>query len=73
MLTLYPLIEPYTQIQLQVDPLHRLHVEQSGNPDGIPVVFLHGGPGAGSNENHRRYFDPAVYRLINFVQRGCDR
>ena len=73
MLTLYPLIEPYTQIQLQVDPLHRLHVEQIGNPEGIPVVFLHGGPGAGSNENHRRYFDPAVYRIINFDQRGCNR
>jgi proline iminopeptidase len=73
MLTLYPVIEPCTQIQLQVDPLHHLHVEQSGNPDGIPVVFLHGGPGAGSNENHRRYFDPARYRIINFDQRGCHR
>jgi proline iminopeptidase len=48
-----------------------LYLEQSGNPDGIPVLYLHGGPGGGSSENHRRYFDPSLYRIILFDQRGC--
>ena len=73
MLTLFPAIVPYEQHQLQVDPVHCLYFEQSGQPEGIPVLFVHGGPGAGSTENHRRYFDPALYRIINFDQRGCNR
>lgn len=70
---LYPEIEPNHRYELDVDALHRVYMEESGNPDGIPVVFLHGGPGAGSSENHRRYFDPTRYRIINFDQRGCHR
>lgn len=73
MLTLFPAIVPNRQHHLQVDPIHCLYVEQSGQPEGIPVLFIHGGPGAGSTENHRRYFDPALYRIINFDQRGCNR
>lgn len=68
---LYPEIHPYQQQFLQVDERHRLYVEESGNPDGIPVVFLHGGPGANSEPYHRRYFDPKKYRIVLFDQRGC--
>ena len=70
---LYPEIEPFNSGRLQVSPLHELYYEQSGNPDGKPVVFLHGGPGAGSGPNGRRFFDPARYRIILFDQRGCGR
>ena len=70
---LYPEIEPYQQGMLPVDALHTLYWEQSGNPGGIPVLFLHGGPGAGSTPNHRRFFDPAVYRIIIYDQRGAGR
>ncbi|NIN35377.1 MAG: prolyl aminopeptidase, partial [Gammaproteobacteria bacterium] len=55
--SLYPEIQPHRHYELKADG-HRIYYEESGNPDGIPVVFLHGGPGSGSNENHRRYFDP---------------
>ncbi len=58
---------------LDVDARHSLYWEESGNPDGIPVVFLHGGPGAGTAANHRRFFDPAAYRIILFDQRGAGR
>ena len=58
---LYPKIEPYDRGMLDVSDGHRLYFEQSGNPDGTPVVFLHGGPGAGSNPAHRRFFDPDYY------------
>ena len=68
---LYPEIHPHQQQFLQVDERHRLYVEESGNPDGIPVVFLHGGPGANSEPYHRRYFDPKKYRIVLFDQRGC--
>jgi len=68
---LYPEIHPYQQQFLQVDERHRLYVEESGNSDGIPVVFLHGGPGANSEPYHRRYFDPKKYRIVLFDQRGC--
>lgn len=68
---LYPESHPYRQQFLQVDELHRLYIEESGNPDGIPVVFLHGGPGANSEPYHRRYFDPKKYRIVLFDQRGC--
>lgn len=70
---LYPEIEPYQQGMLPVDAQHTLYWEQSGNPDGIPVLFLHGGPGAGSTPNHRRFFDPAHYRIVIYDQRGAGR
>jgi proline iminopeptidase len=70
---LYPKIEPYDSGMLDVGDGHRLYYEQSGNPDGTPVIFLHGGPGAGSNPAHRRFFDPAFYRIVIFDQRGAGR
>jgi proline iminopeptidase len=70
---LYPEIEPYETGWLQVGPLHRLYWEQCGNPKGEPVVFLHGGPGAGAGPMHRRFFDPSHYRIIIFDQRGAGR
>lgn len=70
---LYPKISVYRQEWFRVDEVHQLYIEQSGNPDGIPVIYLHGGPGGGSSENHRRYFDPEKYRIILFDQRGCGR
>ena len=69
--TLYPAIKPYATRMLKVDPVHELYVEESGSPDGIPVLFIHGGPGAGSTEKSRRFFDPEKYRIIVFDQRGC--
>ncbi len=66
-------IQPYSRHYLQVDDLHTLYVEECGNPKGLPVVFLHGGPGAGCAPYHRRYFDPDVYRIILFDQRGCGK
>lgn len=71
--TLYPEIEPFDSGRLQVSDLHSVHYEQCGNPHGKPVVFLHGGPGAGCNANSRRFFDPAHYRIVLFDQRGCGR
>jgi len=68
---LYPAIEPYRVHRLKVSELHELQVEESGNPGGKPVVFLHGGPGGGTSPKHRRYFDPETYRIILFDQRGC--
>ena len=70
---LYPEIEPYCTHRLAVDGLHTLHVEECGNHDGLPVVFLHGGPGAGVSAYHRRFFDPARYRIVLFDQRGAGR
>ncbi len=70
---LYPEIEPYASGMLQVSPLHNVYFEQCGNPQGKPVVFLHGGPGAGCNAKCRRFFDPARYRIVLFDQRGCAR
>ncbi|MBI2969484.1 MAG: prolyl aminopeptidase [Gammaproteobacteria bacterium] len=70
---LYPEIEPFAVHRLAVDTLHEIYVEECGNPDGVPVVFLHGGPGSGCREDHRRYFDPARYRVVLFDQRGCNR
>jgi proline iminopeptidase len=60
-----------TKLTLDTGLLHQLHIEVSGNPLGIPVVFLHGGPGSSCNENHRRYFNPDHYHIITFDQRGC--
>ena len=68
---LYPEIKPYAEHRLQVNKQHDLYVEESGSPDGIPVVFIHGGPGSGCNKDHRRYFDPEKYRIVLFDQRGC--
>jgi proline iminopeptidase len=68
---LYPAIEPYCTWRIAVDALHTLRVEECGNPAGLPVVFLHGGPGAGLATYHRRFFDPARYRIVLFDQRGA--
>jgi len=68
---LYPAIEPYDQGMLRVSPVHTLYYEQSGNPQGLPVVFLHGGPGGGTVPDYRRFFDPAAYRIVLFDQRGA--
>jgi proline iminopeptidase len=70
---LYPAIEPYDSGMLAVDSRHTLYWEQSGNPRGVPVLFLHGGPGAGASPTHRRFFDPLFYRIIIFDQRGAGR
>lgn len=70
---LYPSGEPYRSLRLAVGEGHELLVEESGNPDGIPAVFLHGGPGAGSKPVQRRSFDPAAFRLVTFDQRGAGR
>lgn len=71
MRTLYPVIEPYEQGMLDVGDGQSIYWEVSGNPDGKPVVFLHGGPGGGTAPFHRRYFDPQAYRIVLFDQRGC--
>ena len=71
--TLFPEIEPYETGTLAVDDPHHLYWEQSGNPEGVPVVFLHGGPGAGAVPAHRRFFDPRHYRIVIFDQRGAGR
>ena len=70
---LYPPIDPFDQRMLDVGDGHRIYVEQCGQPDGIPVVVLHGGPGGGCSPAMRRYFNPEVYRVILFDQRGCGR
>jgi proline iminopeptidase len=70
---LYPEIEPYRTGRLKVGGQHDLYFEESGNPDGKPVVFLHGGPGGGTEAKHRRYFDPAAYRIVLVDQRGCGK
>lgn len=70
---LYPPIEPYETGELLVGDGQRVYWEQSGNPDGKPVVFLHGGPGGGTSPWHRRFFDPERYRIVLFDQRGCGR
>ncbi len=68
---LYPKIEPYNQFDLKVSDLHTIHVEESGNINGKPVIFLHGGPGGGIEPVYRQYFDPEKWRIIVFDQRGC--
>ncbi|WP_435531029.1 prolyl aminopeptidase [Rhodococcus spelaei] len=69
----YPAIEPYESGLLDVGDGQRIHWEVCGSPDGKPVVFLHGGPGGGIHEEHRRFFDPDAYRIVLFDQRGCGR
>lgn len=68
---LYPPLEPYRSGRLAVDPLHTLYWEECGNPMGLPVLFLHGGPGAGLSPLHRQFFDPQRYRIVLFDQRGA--
>ncbi len=70
---LYPPIDPFDQRVVDMGDGHRIYVEQCGNPEGMPVVILHGGPGGGCSPAMRRYFDPDVYRVILFDQRGCGR
>ena len=72
-MNLFPEITEYKHEYLSVDTTHELYVEQSGNPNGIPVIFLHGGPGAGTNSLYRRFFNPEIYRIILFDQRGSGR
>jgi proline iminopeptidase len=71
MKTLYPEITPYHTFFLETGSKHSVYVEQSGNPDGFPVIFLHGGPCSGTKPDHRRFFNPEYYRIILFDQRGC--
>jgi proline iminopeptidase len=70
---LYPEIEPYDRGMLRVSPIHTVYYEQSGNPRGKPVIFVHGGPGGGTDPKQRRFFDPSVYRIVLFDQRGCGK
>lgn len=70
---LFPEIEIYQKNYLQTDDLHEIYYEECGNPNGSPVVFLHGGPGSGCNPTQRRFFDPKHYRIILLDQRGCNR
>ncbi|HEV7165645.1 MAG TPA: prolyl aminopeptidase [Gammaproteobacteria bacterium] len=69
----YPPLEPYAVHRLAVDQPHEVYVEECGNPQGLPVVFVHGGPGGGCTPDNRRFFDPARYRIVLFDQRGCGR
>jgi proline iminopeptidase len=73
MKSLYPEIEPFDTSRLKVSPIHELYYEQCGNPQGKPVVFLHGGPGGGITPDYRRYFNPEIYRIILFDQRGSGK
>ena len=68
---LYPPIEPYDAGMLALDDVHTMYWEVSGNPHGVPVVFLHGGPGGGCSPEHRRFFDPEFFRIVLFDQRGA--
>ncbi|WP_293447810.1 prolyl aminopeptidase [Planktotalea sp.] len=70
---LYPPIDPFDQRMMEMPGGHTIYVEQCGNPHGIPVIVLHGGPGGGCSPTMRRYFDPSVYRVVLFDQRGCGR
>lgn len=71
--TLYPEIEPYRTGRLKVSGTHEIYFEESGNPDGTAALFVHGGPGGGSDPKQRRFFDPARYRIVLFDQRGCGK
>jgi proline iminopeptidase len=71
--TFYPTLEPYNTFRLPVSDIHTLYVEESGNPQGKPVLFVHGGPGAASSPKYRGFFNPEKYRIILFDQRGCGK
>ncbi len=71
MKSLFPEIKPYQTFFLETDSHHSVYVEECGNQEGLPVIFLHGGPCSGCKPDHRRFFDPEVYRIILFDQRGC--
>ncbi len=73
MLPLYPEIKPYARHMVEVDDLHQIYVDESGTPDGIPVLFVHGGPGSGCEYDSRCFFNPEKYRIILFDQRGSGR
>jgi proline iminopeptidase len=70
---LYPEIKPYAHHELAVDTIHTLYIEECGTEKGLPVVFVHGGPGAGCEKYHRQFFDPTIYRIVLFDQRGSGR
>lgn len=73
MQTLYPAIKTYAEHELQVDDIHKIYIEECGEPDGLPVLVIHSGPGAGCEPFHRQLFDPNIYRIICFDQRGSGR
>ena len=73
LLPLFPPLEPYNAGFLDLEAPHRMYYEECGNPQGMPVVFLHGGPGAGASAVHRQFFDPAFYRIVVYDQRGAGR
>jgi len=73
MSSLYPPVNPYNTFKLKVSELHEIFIEESGNPNGKPVIFLHGGPGGGGEPIYRQYFNPEKWRIIIFDQRGCGR
>ena len=73
MLVLYPELKPYNRHQLRVSDIHELYLDEAGNPDGIPLLFLHGGPGSACDYASRRFYNPELYRIITFDQRGCGR
>ena len=73
MRSLFPEVEPFRSFRLRVSGIHELHVEEAGNPSGPPVIFFHGGPGAGISPLHRRFFDPAFWRVVLFDQRGSGK
>ena len=70
---LFPEIEPNEQGMLNVSQLHSIYWERSGNPNGLSVLIIHGGPGGGSSPSYRRYFDPKKFNIVQFDQRGCGR
>ncbi|MFO0576640.1 MAG: prolyl aminopeptidase [Polyangia bacterium] len=70
---LYPVLDPYRTGFLRVSPVHELYFEESGNPSGFPALFLHGGPGSGTEPSQRRFFDPTFYRIVLFDQRGAGK
>ena len=71
--SLFPNIQPYSKNYLNTNDGYKIYIEECGNPNGLPVLVLHGGPGAGCNPNMRRYFDPKFFRIVLFDQRGCGR
>ncbi|MEP7275510.1 MAG: alpha/beta fold hydrolase, partial [Betaproteobacteria bacterium] len=70
---LYPACQPSATGMLQLDLRHAMHWEVCGNPAGVPLVFIHGGPGGGSLPHHRRYYDPSFWRIVLYDQRGAGR